>query len=492
MSDQNDAYGFLAGGGEMGALMRAYDWQGSALGAPDGWPQSLRLAIRLMLHSRQPMFIWWGPDLIQFYNDAYRETMGPAMHPAALGAKGRECWADIWSIIGPQIDYVMSGRGSTWQDDQLVPINRHGQPESVWWTYGYSPIDFEGAVGGVLVVCSDVSDKHRYTQELQSRTERLGQLFEQAPGFIAILRGPNHVFELTNASYRKLTGRDEASLIGKPVRDAVPDAGGQGFFELLDQVYQTGEPFVGRRVPIELQPDEKTEAEMFFLDFIYQAIRESDGTISGIFVEGQDVSDHVLAEERLTLINGELQHRVKNTLAMVQAIANQTLKPVTDREPVETFEKRLFALSRAHDTLVQENWSQADIRIATSSSLSAFGVADRVAVKGPSVELGPNAILSLSMILHELTTNAVKYGALAVERGHVSITWDVVDKEDGPFLQFVWQEREGPAVVKPEHRGFGSKLISRGIDGTGEVALDYAPSGFAAHFTAPLSALTRV
>jgi hypothetical protein len=119
-----DVSHFLAEGGEMGALTRAFDWSSTPLGPPEKWPQSLRVTVRLVLTSRHPMFIWWGPELIQFYNDAYRETMGPERHPSALGARGRECWEEIWDIIGPQIEYVMAGKGATWHEDQLVPLTR--------------------------------------------------------------------------------------------------------------------------------------------------------------------------------------------------------------------------------------------------------------------------------------------------------------------------------------------------------------------------------
>jgi hypothetical protein len=142
---------FLLGGGEMGALMRSHDWMKTPLGTPHEWPQSLKTAVRLLLTTQHPMFIWWGPELIQFYNDAYRQTMGPERHPSALGQRGRDCWQEIWDIIGPQIELVMAGEGSTWHVDQLVPVTRHGRRENVWWTYGYSPIDHAGKVGGVLV-----------------------------------------------------------------------------------------------------------------------------------------------------------------------------------------------------------------------------------------------------------------------------------------------------------------------------------------------------
>jgi PAS domain S-box-containing protein len=167
---------FLAGGGEMGALMRAHDWPASPLGPPDSWPQSLRTAVRLLLNTNHPMFIWWGERLVQFYNDAYRRTMGPERHPSALGQGGRECWAEIWPIIGPQIEQVMNGGGATWNENQLVPITRHGRLEQVYWTYGFSPIDEDDGIGGVLVVCRDVTREHLAASALQERETELARV----------------------------------------------------------------------------------------------------------------------------------------------------------------------------------------------------------------------------------------------------------------------------------------------------------------------------
>jgi PAS domain S-box-containing protein len=167
---------FLAGGGEMGALTRAYDWSASPLGRPESWPQSLRTAVRILLNTNHPMFIWWGEDLIQFYNDAYRQTMGPERHPSALGQRGRECWAEIWDVIGPQIEQVMSGGGATWHENQLVPVTRHGRLEQVYWTYGYSPIDEEDGIGGVLVVCRDVTKDYLASVALREREAELARV----------------------------------------------------------------------------------------------------------------------------------------------------------------------------------------------------------------------------------------------------------------------------------------------------------------------------
>jgi PAS domain S-box-containing protein len=167
---------FLAGGGEMGALTRAFNWSASPLGRPETWPQSLRTAVRILLNTNHPMFIWWGPQLIQFYNDAYRQTMGPERHPSALGQRGRECWREIWPIIGPQIDQVMRGGGATWHENQLVPVTRYGKLEQVYWTYGYSPIDKDDGVGGVLVVCRDVTKDYLASAALREREAELARV----------------------------------------------------------------------------------------------------------------------------------------------------------------------------------------------------------------------------------------------------------------------------------------------------------------------------
>jgi PAS domain S-box-containing protein len=167
---------FLAGGGEMGALTRAFDWSTTPLGAPESWPQSLRTAVRILLNTNHPMFIWWGAELIQFYNDAYRQTMGPERHPRALGQGGRECWAEIWPIVGPQIEQVMSGGGATWHENQLVPVTRHGRLEQVFWTYGFSPIDLDDGVGGVLVVCRDVTADYLAGKALRDREAELARV----------------------------------------------------------------------------------------------------------------------------------------------------------------------------------------------------------------------------------------------------------------------------------------------------------------------------
>ena len=166
---------FLQGGGEMGERTRAYDWASSPVGAPEQWPKSLQTVVATLLSSRFPMFLWWGADLIQFYNDAYRPSMGnDGKHPQALGQKGKDCWPEIWDIIYPLIFRVLTTGQSTWSEDQLVPIYRDGAIQDVYWTFSYSPIrDDQGVITGVLVICTETTEKVAYLRQLSDSKKEL-------------------------------------------------------------------------------------------------------------------------------------------------------------------------------------------------------------------------------------------------------------------------------------------------------------------------------
>jgi signal transduction histidine kinase len=322
MAQQREARAWPVGGGELGALIRAHDWAATPLGPIAAWPQSLRVAVRLLLTTRHPMFIWWGPELIQLYNDAYSETMGPERHPSALGGGGRETWAEIWDTIGPQIADVMAGRGATWHEDQLVPVTRHGGRQDVWWTYGYSPIDDEAAehgIGGVLVVCRDVTAEHAAAAALraahaatEAERARLHELFAQAPSAICLLSGPDHVYTLANPPYLALIGRDD--ILGRRVRDVLPELAGQGIIELLDGVYQTGTPFVGDEVLMRLDRDADGEPEEVYFTFVYAPFRATDGATEGIFVHAHEVTGQVRAR-----LAAEAAVRARDTFLSVAA-----------------------------------------------------------------------------------------------------------------------------------------------------------------------------
>lgn len=250
--DEAKAPTFLSGGGTVGALMRAHDWSHSPLGSPEGWPQSLRSVVGLLLNSRFPMFVAWGPELGFLYNDAYAEILG-SKHPAALGARFYDIWSEIWPDISPLIDAAMGGE-ATFRENLPLTMNRKGFDEQTWFTFSYSPVrDESGQVAGMFCACSETTDTVLAQKRAKAEHDRLVEMFRQAPGFMAMLSGPDHVFELTNDSYLQLVGRRD--VCGKTARDALPEVIGQGFFELLDRVYATGEPYVGRRNPVDLRSE---------------------------------------------------------------------------------------------------------------------------------------------------------------------------------------------------------------------------------------------
>ncbi|HEV7257751.1 MAG TPA: GAF domain-containing protein [Bosea sp. (in: a-proteobacteria)] len=199
----------------------------------------------------------------------------------------------------------------------------------------------------------------------------------------------------------------------------------------------------------------------------------------------------IRAEEEQALLNQELSHRLKNTLAMVAAIAKQTLRGVTEKEAVEAFHARLLALASAHDVLLQNSWSSARIRTVIESGLALHAKSERISAIGPDVKLGPKAALSLSMLLHELATNAIKYGALSVPEGKIEIAWSVERETSEAMLRLIWREIGGPPAISPERKGFGSRLISSGLVGTGKAELSYDSTGLVGTFLAPLSLLTQ-
>ena len=291
---------FLSAGGELGALIRAHDWSKTSLGPPGLWPQSLRTSVRLILNTGHPMYIWWGPELLCLYNDAYRRSIGPERHPSSLGLPARQVWAEIWNLIGPQIEHVMSGRGATWHENHLVPITRGGHLDDVYWTYSYSPLDDSAApngVGGVLVVCSETTETVLAVKRQAEEMERQREMFSQAPGFTIIMNGPQHHVEFVNETHRRLFGSD--GWVGKPIHEAFPDISGQGFFELMDEVYASGTPYRGARMPARFRTERGGPEEIRYLDFIYAPIFDSARNVRGVFCEGFDVSQQMNAESAL-------------------------------------------------------------------------------------------------------------------------------------------------------------------------------------------------
>lgn len=296
---------YFKGGGEMGELTRSFNWSETSLGSPETWPKSLLTTISIVLNSRFPMFIWWGPDLIQFYNDAYRPSLGiDGKHPGALGQKGEDCWPEIWPVIKPLIDQVMSGGESTWSEDQLIPIYRNNTLEDVYWTFSYSRIiDEQGDAGGVLVICNETTEKVKSTKKLEETINELAQsearlryMLADAPVGIALVTGRELVIESVNNKILETWGKTKA-VIGKPMRIALPELQGQPFLQLLDDVFTSGKPYYGNEVKAILEQNNKLEE--VYSNFVYHPLKNSSDETFSIVIVANIVTEQVLTRKKV-------------------------------------------------------------------------------------------------------------------------------------------------------------------------------------------------
>lgn len=369
-----------------------------------------------------------------------------------------------------------------------------------YWSATHTPLRSEaGTVAYVLQHTVDVTELHTLRRlrdetgvvrranavqarnlDLTAESRRLMDFFEQAPGFVAVLKGPDHRFGMTNHAYCRLVGRND--IVGQRVCDALPEVVDQGFLTILDDVYSTGKPYFGKRDEVALRREQSAPPEVRILNFIFQPMFDDHGTVSGIIIQGYDVTEEVEYEERQTLLINELNHRVKNTLAIVQGLANQSFRPVeAARGAQQNFEARLRALAAAHNLLTESQWRSASVAeiVCGSAEATAGTLAERFTVEGPDVLLEPQTAVSLAMVVHELCTNALKYGALSSDSGGVEVTWTICADDAGDTLSLTWQEEGGPEVSPPQRKGFGRRLIERGLSahGAGGVKMRFEPRG---------------
>ncbi len=602
---------WLPGGSELAALIRRFDWSRTSLGPLAAWPQSLRTITGMLLLSPLPIVLLWGEDGIMIYNDAYSVFAG-GRHPQLLGSKVREGWPEVADFNDNVMKVGLSGRTLAYKDQELT-LYRHGQAEQVWMNLDYSPVLGEtGKPAGVIAIVVETTQRVRAERHVRAERERLVRLFEQAPGFMAMLSGPEHVFELANPAFRQLVGGRD--VLGKRAGEALPEFVRHGLVRIMDDVYRTGTAYVGAATAVVL--DRGAEREERLLDLVFQPVMDSEGSVQAIFVEGYDVTERAKAqaqvrqseerfralvtatsdvvyqmspdwkvmrqldgrgflanttrpnvawideylfpedqptvlnaigeaiaskrvfqsehrvrradgtpgwtfsravplldengdivewfgaasdvterhkaEQHLRLVVNELKHRVKNNLAMTQAIAAQTFRTPDDlARAQESFAARMSALARASDLLTGERGVDVSLRGIIEQTISTHCDASRWRIAGPpEVLLSSKTALSLSLGLHELATNALKYGAWSTGGGRVEITWSTYrSATGGDRLRLEWRETGGPPVVPPRKRGFGSRLIERGLAGEmgGEVKQLFERDGLLCVVDAPIS-----
>jgi len=231
-SDVGRLGALFAGGGEVGRLILTHDWRTSPIGEPGSWPDALLNTVSLMLPAGAEIVVFWGPDNVAIYNDAYASAIGDK-HPRALGRPARETWSHMWDDIRPMLAHVRATGKTYSAQDRRFLIERHGAREEVFFDVSYSAIRLaDGTIDGVFCIVSETTARVRAARALAQDRARLAQMFDQAPGFMVVLRQPGHVVELTNASYQQLVGNRE--LIGRPLIEALPELASQGYIALLD------------------------------------------------------------------------------------------------------------------------------------------------------------------------------------------------------------------------------------------------------------------
>ena len=287
---------FLIGGRQLGTLIDNHDWASTGLGPIEGWPPALRTTVSLMLQSPVAIVTLWGEEGVMIYNDAYSAFAGDR-HPELLGSNVREGWDEIASFNDNVIRHVLLGNQPLSYKDMELTLNRDGQFKRLWVDVDYSPVQDEaGRPIGVLAIVVETTERLLAERARAEDHHRLAQLFEQAPSFMAVLRGSDHRFELANPAYRRLVGHRE--VVGHPLREVLPDAVAQGYLALLDSVFASGEAYSARGAPFAMQTHPGGPIKERVLDFVYQPIKNELGEISGIFVEGVDVTDRARAEAR--------------------------------------------------------------------------------------------------------------------------------------------------------------------------------------------------
>jgi len=449
---------FLAGTGEMARRIQTFDWRNHPFGPAETWPQSLRSALSICLNSAFPTAIYWGPELRLLYNDAWAPIPGPR-HPEALGARAEDIWHDIWHIIEPQFaGLIQSGEG-LFVEDQLLPMRRFGFEEETYWSYSFTPLRAEdGRIVGIFNSGSEttarvIQNRHAaflitLNEDLRS-CEKAGDALNLAVSRLGGLLKAVRVGirERTNLNDRKaftLTSEwcaegyapsaqrmDLSHFVVEQIEELM--AGKIVQLSLSDP----GLPLIGRRFLVHsgisglLAIPWTENGQVVAVIYIhtdqaraYDALHVS--TVEKVFETTMGWIDRERHRDREKVMAAEIDHRARNMLAVIQSIIRMTAGANVDDVKAKLVD-RLTALSRVHSLLGRKRWTNLEFRDLLEDELAPLGaeIYERVGLSGAQLRLSSQEAQLVAMILHELTTNALKYGSLREDTGRLSVTWSV-------------------------------------------------------------------
>ena len=486
---------FPLDGGEMRALIRALNWSKTSLGPIFAWPTHLKLTIDLMLAAQAQIVLFWGPDFVALYNDAYAPTIG-GKHPSALGRPARESWTELWDDLEPLLRRVLETGETVFAKDRPFYIERHGYPENVYFDISYSPVrDEAGNVGGVLCIVCETTERVVAQRELAKAQERLTQALSAA-GMVGTFDW--HVQTDTfysDARFAQMFSVDPAKgEKGAPLAEylaGIHPEDVERITEAVNRALAPGEKFIQEyRL---LQKD----GTIRWVEARGECLHDESGTHSRFVGVAVDITNQKEAQERQRLLAREANHRVKNLFAIFHGIISLSARSSrTPQEMAQSLRGRLDALMRAKDlirpgimgTEAHSERTTVDAVVRTVLQPYDDGTTERIVVSGPDVPVGAKAVTSLALALHETATNAAKYGALSEPNGAIRIKWEA----RGGSLHLEWEETGGPVIVAPPQAGgFGSVLTERSIAGQlgGKIDYDWRRDGLKLNVTVPFDRL---
>lgn len=458
----------------MAVLVRAHDWSATALGPTSSWPQSLETALGICLESISPVGICWGRELIALYNDAWQTLLGNR-HPAALGSRAGEVFPEIWSALEPRVATTLASGQATEARNQRLRLERDGYAEDRWFDFTFNPIpDGAGGTGGVFVIAFEITDHVRAASELRISEQRFRTLAEAT----------------TNALYRvDATGTYLVEVYGGVIpphpREAAPSSSW-----LVDYVHPDDreETLVGWQHALATGTPYRRELRARRADGSWGwvlshavPVRDEAGVVVEWIGSATDINERKRTEEALAadvcglqqlrdqqrVLVGELQHRTRNLLAVVRAIASQTFAHRGDDDTLESFLERLSSLGRVQGLLSRAEGERVKLFDIVHAELQAHGdgYGSRLEIHGSDVRLSSHQVQTIALALHELLTNALKYGALKAPAGRLSVTWETWLAASGrPRLALMWRE-SGVAMppAAPARRGHGRELIEEAL-----------------------------
>jgi PAS domain S-box-containing protein len=419
---------------------------------------------------------------LTFFNDAAAELAG--RRPEL----GIDQWCITWKLYRPDGTFlphdecpmaVALKEKRAIRDVEIIAERPDGSRARVI-PYPTPLFDKNGELAGAINMLVDVST--RYEAELE--LARLGAVVASSEDAVISVNLEGTITHW-NGGATQLYKYESHEVIGRPIGIIIPPELHSEETETLARLRQ------GERVKNYETERISKDGRRVSISLSVSSLRDEKGNVIGMSKVGRDITERKQAEQLQKLLLNELNHRVKNTLATVQAIAHQTVRSARSPEDFAiSFTARLQALSRAHNLLTQSSWQGAELMSLIREQLLYTDSDERISYAGPSVVLEPQIALHLSMVLHELGTNARKYGSLSVPKGHVFVSWSVQSTRtnDDPILLLRWQERDGPSVAAPTKQGFGTTLIQQSIQAHGgDVTINYGPEGVTCEIKVSLS-----